>query len=151
MKLFKINKIWIAAVAILSQVFFTSAQERGQELFETFCATCHKIDKNSTGPKLQGVRKSWADLGESELMYEWIKNPTGLKESGKSKRAAIAWEFSPTAMSPQPVNNEQIDAIFDYVDNWTPPPPPPRWMTSAWATTSSSTSSRAVPTSAPVT
>lgn len=123
MKLFKINKIWIVAVAIVSQVFFTSAQESGQELFETFCATCHKIDQNSTGPKLQGVRKTWADLGESELMYEWIKNPAGLKESGKSKRAAIAWEFSPSAMSPQPVNNEQIDSIFNYVDNWTPEPP----------------------------
>lgn len=123
MKLFKINKIWIAALAIVSQMFFTSAQESGQELFETYCATCHKIDQNSTGPKLQGVRQLWADEGEADLMYEWIKNPAGLKESGKSKRAAIAWEFSPSAMSPQPVNNEQIDAIFDYVDNWTPPPP----------------------------
>lgn len=125
MKLFKINMIWVASLAIVSQMFLASAQESGQQLFETFCSTCHKIDQNSTGPKLQGVRKLWEDEGELELMYEWIKNPAGLKESGKSKRAAIAWEFSPSAMNPQPVSNEQIDAIFEYVDNWMPPPPPP--------------------------
>ena len=120
MKVFKINKMWIAGLAIISQVFIAQAQESGKELFETFCSTCHKIDQNSTGPKLQGVRKLWEDEGEGELIYEWIKNPAGLKESGKSKRAAIAWEFSPSAMNPQPVNNEQIDAILDYVDNWVP-------------------------------
>jgi cytochrome c oxidase cbb3-type subunit 3 len=124
MKVFKINKMWIAGLAIISQVFIAQAQESGKELFETFCSTCHKIDQNSTGPKLQGVRKLWEDEGEGELIYEWIKNPAGLKESGKSKRAAIAWEFSPSAMNPQPVNNEQIDAILEYVDNWMPPPPP---------------------------
>jgi cytochrome c oxidase cbb3-type subunit III len=124
MKVFKINKMWVAGLAIISQVFIAQAQESGKELFETFCSTCHKIDQNSTGPKLQGVRKLWDDEGEGELIYEWIKNPAGLKESGKSKRAAVAWEFSPSAMNPQPVNNEQIDAILDYVDNWMPPPPP---------------------------
>lgn len=120
MKVFKINKMWVAGLAIMSQVFIAQAQESGKELFETFCSTCHKIDQHSTGPKLQGVRKLWEDEGEAELIYEWIKNPAGLKESGKSKRAAIAWEFSPSAMNSQPVNNEQIDAILDYVDNWTP-------------------------------
>lgn len=125
MKVFKINKMWVAGLAIISQVFIAQAQESGKELFETYCSTCHKIDQNSTGPKLQGVRKLWEDEGELELMYEWIKNPAGLKESGKSKRAAVAWEFSPSAMSPQPVNNVQIDSIFNYVDNWVPEPPEP--------------------------
>ena len=120
MKVFKINKMWVASLAIMSQVFIAQAQESGKQLFETYCSTCHKIDQNSTGPKLQGVRKLWEDEGELELMYEWIKNPAGLKESGKSKRAAVAWEFSPSAMSPQPVNNVQIDSIFNYVDNWEP-------------------------------
>jgi len=124
MKLFKINKIWIAAMAIVSQVFFTSAQESGQELYETFCSACHAIDQGRVGPKLQGVRKLWEAEGEGDLIYDWIKNPAGLKESGKSKRAAIAWEYSPSNMNPQPVTNEQIDAILDYADNWTPPPPP---------------------------
>jgi cytochrome c oxidase cbb3-type subunit 3 len=123
MKVFKINKMWVASLAIISQVFIAQAQESGKQLFETYCSTCHKIDQNSTGPKLQGVRKLWEDEGELELMYEWIKNPAGLKESGKSKRAAVAWEFSPSAMSPQPVNNVQIDSIFNYVDNWVPAPP----------------------------
>lgn len=128
MKLFKINKIWISVVAIVSQVFFTSAQESGQQLYETFCSACHAIDQGRVGPKLQGVRKIWEDAGEGDLIYEWVKNPAGLKESGRSKRAAVAWDYSPSNMNPQPVTNEQIDAILEYADNWTaplPPPPPP--------------------------
>ena len=121
MKLFKINKIWIASLVIVSQMFFTRAQESGQELYETFCSACHAIDQGRVGPKLQGVRKLWEAEGEGDLIYDWIKNPAGLKESGKSKRAAIAWEYSPSNMNPQPVSNEQIDLILEYADNWTPP------------------------------
>jgi cytochrome c oxidase cbb3-type subunit III len=85
------------------------------------CSTCHKIDENSTGPKLKGSRQKWVDAEEGELLYEWVKNPTQLKNSGTSKMAAAIWDYSPTNMNAQQVTNEQIDAIFDYVDNWTPP------------------------------
>ncbi len=123
MKLFKMNKIWIAGLAVVSQIFFSKAQESGKDLYETFCSACHAIDQPRVGPKLQGVRKNWEDAGEGDLIYEWVKNPAGLKESGKSKRALVAWEFSPSNMSPQPVTNEQIDAILTYADNWVPEAP----------------------------
>lgn len=35
MKVFKINKMWVAGLAIISQVFIAQAQESGKELFET--------------------------------------------------------------------------------------------------------------------
>jgi cytochrome c oxidase cbb3-type subunit 3 len=124
MKLLNFHKIWLAGLSILAQVFLTKAQQSGQELYETFCSACHAIDQSRVGPKLQGVRKLWMDAGEGDLIYEWVKNPNGLKESGRSKRAAIAWDYSPSNMSPQPLTNEQIDAILDYADNWTAPPPP---------------------------
>jgi cytochrome c oxidase cbb3-type subunit III len=116
-----INKVLsIVAVLILLPSGVALAQD-GKELFENVCSTCHKIDENSTGPKLKGARQKWVDAEEGELLYEWVKNPTQLKNSGTSKMAAAIWDYSPTAMNAQQVTNEQIDAIFDYVDNWTPP------------------------------
>lgn len=115
-----INQYIFVALTLIAFSINTKAQD-GKELFENFCSTCHKVNDNSTGPKLKGVLQLWADAGESELIYEWVKNPLQLKESGKSKRAIVAWDYSPTNMTPQVVTNEQIDAIFEYVENWEPP------------------------------
>jgi cytochrome c oxidase cbb3-type subunit III len=120
MKKTMIKVLSIALAAILFPVGIAQAQD-GKELFENVCSTCHKIDENSTGPKLKGSRQKWVDAEEGELLYEWVKNPLQLKNSGTSKMAAAIWDYSPTNMNAQQVTNEQIDAIFDYVDNWTPP------------------------------
>lgn len=92
----------------------------GEALFKK-CNVCHIIGKNSTGPNLQGVKQKWSDAGESELLYNWIKNSEELIAGGKSTMANQIKDFSATAMAPQVVSNEEIDAIFDYIDNWTPP------------------------------
>jgi cytochrome c oxidase cbb3-type subunit 3 len=79
------------------------------------------IDKNSTGPKLQGAKQRWTDAGEAELLYKWVQNSTELIGSGKSARAKEVSAFSPTAMPAQAVSNEEIDAIFSYIDSYVPP------------------------------
>ena len=117
----QMNKYLFAILAAVGFSLYSNAQD-GKELFENFCSTCHKINDNSTGPKLKGVRQLWTDAEELDLMYEWVRNPLQLKESGKSKRALVAWDYSTTNMSAQNVTNDQIDAIFDYVDNWQPEP-----------------------------
>jgi cytochrome c2 len=55
----------VLTIAFFSTIFTSFAQD-GEELFNTHCATCHKVLDNSTGPKLQGVRKKWADGGSTE-------------------------------------------------------------------------------------
>jgi len=97
-----------------------SAQD-GEKLFKARCNTCHQIDKNGTGPKLKGVKQKWSDAGEGEQLYDWVKNSTALAASGKSKLAAEVINYSPTAMPAQDVSKEDIDAILDYVDNFTAP------------------------------
>lgn len=97
---------------------------QGEQLFKAKCNTCHLVDKNSTGPILKGVKQKWTDAGESDFLYEWVKNSLGLITSGKSKMAAQIKDFSPTPMSNQTVSNEEIDAILSYVDSYEPPLPP---------------------------
>jgi cytochrome c oxidase cbb3-type subunit 3 len=96
------------------------AQDGGQ-LFKAKCNTCHMVDKNSTGPNLKGVKQKWTDAGEAEMLYEWVANSEALIASGKSKMANEIKGFSPSAMTPQVVTNEELDAILNYIDTYTAP------------------------------
>ncbi len=103
----------------------SAAAQDGKQLFKDNCASCHKIDKKSTGPALMGAKGRWAEAGEEELIYDWINNSAALLGSGKSKRAAAIFaEYNKSAMTAFPkLTVEEIDAILEYSN--TPPPPPP--------------------------
>jgi mono/diheme cytochrome c family protein len=129
MKFHSVKKLGI--ICLLSTVFALfanplSAQEdaaKGKELFKANCAACHKIDKGSTGPQLQGAKQIWVDAGEGDLIYDWVRDNGALRGSGKSKRAAAVFaEYNEAAMTPFPaLSNEDIDNILFYADTWTPP------------------------------
>ena len=71
---------------------------------------------------MQGVLQKWEDNGEGELIYEWVKNPAELYNSGKSKMAKAIWDWSPTVMTPQGhLSKEDVKSIFAYVDAYAPP------------------------------
>lgn len=116
MRNFAKNWIYILIVAALGNTSNAVAQE-GEQLFKSRCNTCHQIDKNSTGPKLKGVKQKWADAGEGENLYAWISNSTALIASGKSQLAKDISGYSPTAMPAQTVTNAEVDAIFEYIEN----------------------------------
>lgn len=116
-----------SGAVLLVMLFLTQSAmaQEGEKLFKAKCNVCHIIGKPSTGPDLTGVLQKWIDAGEGEFIYEWVQNPQQLLASGKSKMAAVADKIAASAMSPQDVTKEQIDAIFSYIDNPPPPPPPP--------------------------
>ncbi len=119
-----LNKVIQLVFPLLLFVFISISyySQDGEKLFKANCASCHNPIKNATGPKLQGVKDKWAHAGEGDLMYEWVKNPAGLYGSGKSKQAKSIWNYSPTAMTAQGhLSNEEIDAVFAYVDAYTAP------------------------------
>lgn len=99
--------------------------QEGESLFKSKCNVCHMLGKNSTGPKLEGVKQKWIDAGEEDFLYEWVQNSEALIAGGKSQMANAIKDFSPSVMTPQDVTKEQIIAILDYVDNPPVAPPPP--------------------------
>lgn len=116
----KISLFGVTALTFMTSIFSGFAQN-GEELFNTHCATCHKVLDNSTGPKLQGVRKKWLDGGSSEAsLYQWVKNwQVAAANDAYAKQVS---EWSPTAMSVFGfLQDDEITAIFDYADNYTPP------------------------------
>lgn len=113
----KINNWCLGALAVMlvSGTFEAQAQPNGETLFKQ-CATCHSPFKDGTGPKLQGVREKWASGGAKEgSLYLWVKDFEAA--AAADPYAAGVEKVKPGAMMKFPaLTNEEIDAIFDYVD-----------------------------------
>ena len=91
------------------------AQEDGEKLFKSYCASCHSAGNNQlVGPGLAGVY----DKYEREWLYKWIKNSQALIESGDEQAVAVYEQYNKVLMPAQPVNNEQIDAILTYIKDY---------------------------------
>ncbi|MEC8617491.1 MAG: c-type cytochrome [Bacteroidota bacterium] len=110
------------SLVLFVSVTIVSHSQDGEKLFKANCASCHHPIKNATGPKMQGVLQKWEDNGEGDLIYEWVKNPAELYNSGKSKMAKAIWDWSPTVMTPQGhLSKDEVKSIFAYVDAYAPP------------------------------
>ncbi|KAA3650241.1 MAG: cytochrome C [Bacteroidetes bacterium] len=115
--LFTKSKVHFQALFVFLFLFAFSttklvAQEDGEKLFKSYCASCHSTGSNQlVGPGLAGV----SDKYEREWLYNWIKDSQGLIASGDADAVAIFEEFNKIPMPAQPVNNEQIDAILDFI------------------------------------
>ncbi|GAA4276919.1 c-type cytochrome [Aquimarina mytili] len=85
---------------------------KGEELFKSLCAACHKRYKKMTGPALFGVE----DKYEREWIYSWVKNSAAMIASGDAQAVAIYEEYNKTAMNAFPqLTNTDIDDILAYV------------------------------------
>ena len=116
------NRIFtsIFLVALLS-INVNSFAADGEALFKANCASCHKVDKDFTGPALKG----WKDrVPAGDWIYNWIHNSAVVRESDPYGKALFA-KWNKTQMTPFPnLTKEDIDAILKYVDEWAPPIPP---------------------------
>lgn len=117
------NRVF-ASILFFALLSFTNNifAQNGEALFKANCASCHKVDKDFTGPMLKGARdrepnKEWA--------YKWVGNVTTMIETDPYAKALKA-KFG-SVMTPFPqLKKEEIKAILDYADAppVTPPPPP---------------------------
>lgn len=112
----RIKSIAFAALTLGFVAFSNLVSAQGEGLFKAKCATCHMTHKNSTGPKLFGVRDKWASGGAKEgSIYQWVNN--WQTAAANDPYAAEVSKWSPTAMSAFPdLKKEDIDAILDWVD-----------------------------------
>jgi len=92
----------------------------GEALFRANCASCHKPDKDFTGPMLKGAREREPD---KEWAYKWVNNTTTMVESDPyAKGLKIKWGQVMTKFN---LPKEDIKAILDWADAYTGPPAPP--------------------------
>ena len=116
---------------ILLFAFSTSitAQEgdpaNGKSLYNTNCASCHKLDKKMTGPALRNVEQRLAEeegLGR-EWLNAWIRNSAAVIKSGDAYANKIYNEYNQTAMTAFPTLTDQdITDILAYTAQPKPEP-----------------------------
>ncbi|MES2647404.1 MAG: c-type cytochrome [Bacteroidota bacterium] len=113
------SQVFLCSLFICSLFSFSSLQAQdGKALFNANCASCHKMDKDLTGPALLGVEDRWAS---KELLQLWIKNWPAAVATGDAYAAKIK-DWSPAAMNQFPnLSDADVDAILGYISNWAPP------------------------------
>ncbi|HEU0063524.1 MAG TPA: c-type cytochrome [Flavisolibacter sp.] len=111
------KKSVLPGIILLLLSIQTNAQS-GQQIFQQNCATCHALDKVITGPALRGVesRGPWTNRNN---LHKWVHNP-GAFIPTTAYTQNLQKEYN-QIMPPQPVNDKEIEAIFDYIK--TAPPP----------------------------
>ena len=59
----------------------------GRRLFATYCASCHNMLKDATGPALTGTLARWG--GDTALLKKYLRNPgAAIRKAGKHSRIA---------------------------------------------------------------
>ena len=117
-----------ALAAFLLTVSSASAQvdkaqyDMGEKVFKANCASCHKPDKDMTGPALKSAKARWDGKGDIHL---WVKNSQAFIKSGNEHAKELFEGHNKIVMPPQSVSNEEIDAILYFADNYAPPAPKP--------------------------
>ena len=103
--------------SLLTLVVGSASAQDGKKLFETNCSACHHPTKNGTGPALKGVKAEWEANATQTDIYVWVQNWENAVASGDAYAAQVA-ASRPDKMSKFGfLSNEDIDAIFDYVEN----------------------------------
>ena len=92
----------------------------GEKLFISNCAACHFVDKYMTGPALKGARARWQNFSIEDNFYAFIKKSTEVIDSGDAYAINLFEKWGSITMPPNNLSNQQIDAIFNYVENYKP-------------------------------
>ena len=96
-----------------------SAQD-GQTIFKTYCASCHKPDKDFTGPALKGAREREPS---KDWVYKWVPNTTTMVHTDPYAMQLFAKYGA--VMTPFPdLKKEDIDAVLDWANKYAPPAAP---------------------------
>ncbi len=95
------------------------AAQDGKALFDNNCATCHKVDKDLTGPALKGIEDRVKD---KKLLHEWIRNNPKVIASGNPYFTKLYNDWGKTPMNVFPnLTDAEIDAILKYIREYKAP------------------------------
>lgn len=107
---------WVDPQPINDSIIKTDSLASGKVLFQTNCASCHDIEKKSTGPALIGLENRTPNRA---IIKEFIRNPTAAADKYRYYQC-VFHEYSPTVMTAFPMLYEkELDLLLDYIKNET--------------------------------
>ena len=118
------NRIFTGTLlfVLLSFNLQSFAADGGEGLFKANCASCHKPDKDFTGPALKG----WKDRQPAGWVYKWVAGPAAVIASGDAYATKLyaTWKGNGIMSNFPQLKKEDVDAILKYVDDYAPPVAP---------------------------
>ncbi len=116
----KVFKNILASVFLIALVSFTNTSfaADGEALFKANCANCHKPLEDYIGPMMQGARKREPSPGWA---VKWVNNVNSMLETDPYAKGLLAKYGS--RMTQFNLKTDEIVAILDYADAYTPPAP----------------------------
>lgn len=114
------SQILLTGILAFSALIFANqgTAQDGKALFSANCASCHKMDKDLTGPALMGVTDRWPS---KDLLKTWIKNWPAAVATGDAYAVKMK-DWSPAAMNLFPnLSDAELEALITYMATWQPP------------------------------
>ncbi len=112
----------ITYISFLLLFFFQNNlfAQNGEQIFKANCASCHKPDKDFTGPALKGARdrepsKEWA--------YKWVNHVDEMITTDPYAKQLFA-KFNSKMTQFSDLKKEDIKAVLDWADSYAPPAAP---------------------------
>ncbi|WP_165851324.1 c-type cytochrome [Brumimicrobium aurantiacum] len=108
--------LFALVLTLIMLTTFTSGAQEGESIFNSKCATCHQPHKDMTGPKLFEVRQKWEEGGAMEgSLHQWVRNWQVAAATDPYAKEVSSWAASSMTTFAD-LTDEQIEAVFDYVD-----------------------------------
>jgi mono/diheme cytochrome c family protein len=84
----------------------------GKELFLANCASCHKVDKDLTGPALAGVQNRWS----KKWLFWFTRNNLTVRAAGHPYAIALYEKYNKSAMNTFPsLSDTALEAMYTYI------------------------------------
>lgn len=88
--------------------------KKGETIFFSRCASCHKVNETMTGPALGGAQSSWPDR---KKLYAFVRNSKEVISYDPYARS-LWLEYNETTMPPHTdLTDDDIQAIFNYIES----------------------------------
>lgn len=102
----------------------TESQYQGSQLFTRWCASCHhkNMVERMTAPPLAGSQQRWLNTADykgktgQQWLYDRVRNAPAVVKEEHPYGTQLYQEWNKAPMTPDPLTNEEIDHIFDYVE-----------------------------------
>ncbi|MDI9363986.1 MAG: c-type cytochrome [Flavobacterium sp.] len=120
-RLRSIAKTFFLTLTVLMAFSFlnTASAQDGKALFMSNCASCHKVDKDMTGPALAGVEDRWPDKAK---LYAWIKNNQAFLKTGDKYANDLYNKYDKSPMNLfTTLTDKEIGAILGYIKDYKDP------------------------------
>jgi cytochrome c oxidase cbb3-type subunit 3 len=110
------NRLFFAIALLLGLTLGStsaSAAADGEALFQSNCASCHKVDSRLVGPALKGVTSRWE---KEEDIIRFVQNSQKVIQSGHPYANELFNKFNQMVMPPFNLKDEEVVAILDYIE-----------------------------------